>query len=325
MKDLFPDQITDDIMVFGGSMIEQIVRIPEMPGLQQANVPLLDMAVLPGGSGGNVAVYAARLGQRVRLLDKWGQDEYTERLKSSLKEEGVNVRYCRVIPQVPSAFMIILTLPGGDWNGIVRLPAALSLLQEDLEPNQFQGIGALHFHGFCMRTTEERAGVSKAIELARDQGAVISIDASTPISEEQPEVLRGFFSQADLVFANQLEAQNVTGAKTLDGAAEGLMALGPQAVIVKLGSQGSVVVGSDFRFRVFAPAVDVVDTVGAGDALVAGTLSGLSQGQTLEKAVQRGTAAAALVCQGMGAQSKKFGLKEAEGYLKSISIQNVRK
>jgi sugar/nucleoside kinase (ribokinase family) len=56
------------------------------------------------------------------------------------------------------------------------------------------------------------------------------------------------------------------------------------------------------------PAIftQIVDTIGAGDAVVAGVIAGQINMLNLEDSVRLGTAAAALVCQGIGAQSRVF-------------------
>lgn len=60
-----------------------------------------------------------------------------------------------------------------------------------------------------------------------------------------------------------------------------------------------------------AIASPIVDTIGAGDAVVAGVLAGRISGLSLEDSLQLGVAAAALVCQGIGAQSRRFSQLEA--------------
>ena len=76
--------------------------------------------------------------------------------------------------------------------------------------------------------------------------------------------------------------------------ARALLDLGPRNVIVTLGAEGALWASRDGLYSVPALAVEVVDTVGAGDAFNAGLAVGLSEGQPIERAIALGVTAASL-------------------------------
>ncbi len=297
--------------VFGGSLVEQVVQVEALPGHHQANVSFDQMRTLSGGSGGNTAVYLSRLGVRVRLADKWGDDEHGELLKDSLEQEGVDISSCKRLHDVRTGFMIILTLPNHDWTGIINLPGELSLFPEDVEEDLIESCAALHFHGFCLQTPAAQAGVQKAIEIARRSGTMLTMDASTPIAEHDPQVLRHYFAACDLVFMNRAEIKFITCKDDLREAIEEVRQLGPELVVVKAGVEGIYYATKDGIEHIPAYSVSVVDTVGAGDGVVAGTLTGLIRGLSLQAAIHLGAATAALVCGGIGGQSHRFDYTDA--------------
>jgi ribokinase len=81
------------------------------------------------------------------------------------------------------------------------------------------------------------------------------------------------------------------------------------AVIVTLGSRGSLAVDGDARIAIGAPPTKVVDTTGAGDALAGAFAAGLDRGAPLRQALAEGVAAGSLACAGQGAQAALPGLE----------------
>jgi 2-dehydro-3-deoxygluconokinase len=302
-----------DCVVFGGALVEQVVQVPRLPRTQQDNVPLIQMRTLPGGSGANVAVYLSRLGAAVRLLDRWGEDAEADLLEAGLAREGVDIDLCRRYPDLTTAFMIILTLPDHDWTGITRVTEAAQIRPQDFPPEVLASAKFLHFHGFCLTTITGQVGAAWAMEEAAGKGVQISLDACTPVALENPAVVRRFLPSCRLFFANTVEAQALTGSSDIRSMALELLSIGPRAVVIKAGEAGCYVMDSEGTDLLQIPAVPtrVIDTIGAGDGVVAGTLAGLLRGFCLSDAVRLGVAVASLSCQGMGAQSRIFTGQEA--------------
>ena len=81
------------------------------------------------------------------------------------------------------------------------------------------------------------------------------------------------------------------------GGLDAVMARGPRAIVLTKGSNGVTLAEGSNRTHLAAPAVAVANVSGAGDALIAGTLLGLSENRPLAEAVRHGLAAAALALQ----------------------------
>lgn len=123
------------------------------------------------------------------------------------------------------------------------------------------------------------------------------------IHGERPALLR-VLARTHLLFVNDEEAYDLTGANSLPQAAARILELGPRAVVIKRGEHGSWLFTADRRR--FVPAVlldDVVDPTGAGDTFAGGTLGYLAaQGSfdedALDQALVVGTLAASFVVEG---------------------------
>jgi ribokinase len=159
------------------------------------------------------------------------------------------------------------------------------------------------------------AGARAFATMARASGAIVIFNPAPagPFAEDLLEL-------SDVVVPNQIEARALTGlsADTRDealAAAEALLGRGPRTAIVTMGAQGAVAATRGQRIHVPAFAVDVVDTVGAGDAFCAGLAVALGQGDALDDAMRFANAAGALACTRQGAEPSMPGLKEVEALM----------
>lgn len=134
------------------------------------------------------------------------------------------------------------------------------------------------------------------------QGAHIVIDTGGAVLLQLLAALTdpatGTVVPVALVKPNRSELEELAGrplpqlADVADAAAV-LCARGVQRAVVSLGGEGAVIAGTTGRWFAAAPRVPVATTVGAGDALVAGTLAALVQGQPFPGAAVFGMACAA--------------------------------
>jgi ribokinase len=150
---------------------------------------------------------------------------------------------------------------------------------------------------------------------ARNMGVRVVWDPA-PVSDLSPDA----FDVIDVMTPNETEATALTGVHVADPdsartAAEILLSRGVRLVLVKLGGQGVCYASDGESGHVPAFAVDVVDTVAAGDAFGAALTLALCEGRSLRDAVHYGTAAGALAVTRPGAQEAMPGRHEVEALL----------
>jgi ribokinase len=111
----------------------------------------------------------------------------------------------------------------------------------------------------------------------------------------------------DILIINETEAASIGAAHDLPTAPEPFAKAASGryrcAVVVSLGPLGALAVRGDARITIAAPATTVVDTTGAGDALVGAFAAALDRRAPLPQALAEGVAAGSLACTGPGAQS----------------------
>ena len=282
-----------DILVVGSANMDLVVFADRLPAPGET---LLGGAFqsFSGGKGANQAVAVARAGGKVAFLGRIGTDIFGARLRQGLQDNGVDTRF---LGDVEGASGTALIMSGGGNNMIVVAPGANDAVTADaIHEAAFIGIR------FVLAQLETPLdGVLKAAKLARATGASFILDPA-PARALPSELL----NLVDWLTPNESEACTLLGLKSLGAPAEmarQLKALGARGVILKLGSEGAMLLGADDA-PVMIPAhkVKVADTVAAGDAFNGAFAVALSEGKSPPDAARFAVAASAISVTRHGAQ-----------------------
>lgn len=270
-----------------------------------------------GGSESNTAIGLARLGVRVTWVGRVGADSFGDRVLREVRGEGVDVVGVRD-PGAPTGLMVKEQRTARETNvWYYRAGSAGSrLCVEDVPVDLVRAARILHVTGITPALSEgAAAAVRHAVAVAQEARTLVSFDVNYRSRLWSPadaaRTLRPIVEAADVVFAGADEARlffpDVVEPAALAAALAGL---GPSQVVVKLGGDGSVAhVDGVARVQPAVP-VAVVDTVGAGDAFVAGYLAELLAGADVAGRLRAGAFAGARACtvrsdwQGLPARSE---------------------
>jgi fructokinase len=225
-------------------------------------------------------VAAARTGAPVALAGAAGGDEWGRWLAERLEREGVDLTWFELLEgeQTPIAFASFDEEgePSFEIYGDaveIAVKAAAPHLDEALD-----GASALVYSSTTLATAGEREVTLRARELALERGARVCFDPNirpnrwggdpAPAARASRELVEG----SAVVRANHEEAMAIAGGGDPHEAAEELVRLGAELAVVTRGADGAVVRGA-CETELPAPEVEVVSTIGAGDAFM-GTLVG---------------------------------------------------
>ncbi|MBV0895924.1 sugar kinase [Microbacterium sp. NC79] len=286
-----------------------VLTIGESLGLTVANeigAPMRgdQLTLTFGGAESNVAIGVARLGGAAAWVGRLGNDALGDLIVRELRGEGVSVFAARDDAALTSLMMKSRPRPGATSVSFYRRGFAGSRLSAaDLPVDAIRGANILHITGISAALAESsRAALHAAIDIARDAGVTVSFDVNhraslLPDATEAREIYRALAERADIIFAGDDEAEILTGEREHEAQLHALLALGAQTAVVKLGADGALAgTNAGTVVRVAALTVDAVDTVGAGDAFVAGFLTETARGLTLAECLETATATGAYAC-----------------------------
>lgn len=271
------------------------------------------------GAEANVAVGLARLGRSVAYVGRVGDDGFGTAIVRTLRGEGVDVAHLDVDIDARTGVMFRERRVLGAMDVVYhRAGSAGSRLSvEDVDRASADGLLAevrwVHLTGITPALSPSaRAATQRALELARDAGATVSLDINMRrrlwSEDEAAAVLRTLASDVDVVLGSVDELALIAGTDA-DRDPEGLVAdvaeLGPTTVVAKLGDGGAVGLEAGGR-PIRAPAFEVpmvIDPVGAGDAFCAGFIASRLEGADLATALRIGNACGALAVAASGDQA----------------------
>ncbi|MEV5977665.1 ribokinase [Streptomyces sp. NPDC052114] len=282
-----------DLLVVGSANADLVVGVERRPAAGET-VLGSDLAVHPGGKGGNQAVAAARLGARTALLARVGDDAHGVLLLDAQRAAGVDTVGV-LVGGAPTGVALITVDPSGD-NSIVVSPGA----NARLTPGDIRAAGSL-LAAARVVSTQLEIPLDTVAELVRG----LRPESRLVLNPSPPAPLPGeVLAACDPLVVNEHEARVILGADAGDAPedwARGLLALGPRSVVITLGAEGALTAdgAADAFVRVPSPRVDAVDTTGAGDAFTAALAWRLGLGEDLA------TAAAYAVRVGAAAVTRK--------------------
>jgi 2-dehydro-3-deoxygluconokinase len=256
------------------------------------------MAFAMGGSESNVAIGVRRLGLPATWIGRVGDDPPGHLIQRELRAE--QVRAITVADPAPTGLMVRWR-PSGHHARVTyyrRESAGAHLCPADIPEDVIRDAAVLHVTGITLALgAEPAAAVARAVTVARDAGVTVSFDLNYRLAlwseEEAAPALAEAVRQADVVFAGEAEAEIVTHTADPLGAAHALEQLGPAQVVIKRGAEGCLARLDGATLEQAAPAVTAVDTVGAGDAFVAGYLAELMNGAEPRERLRTAVAAGA--------------------------------
>ena len=282
-------------MVLGDLMLDVVVAPAQSPE-RGTDVPGR-VLLRQGGSAATTARWLARLGVRTSFVTAIGRDGPGRALAARVSADGVRLRAVRLFG-VPTGRIAVVLDPSGERTFVADRGAADRLAPADLRPAWFDGLDVLHLPAYSLLTRPLADAARRAIGLARDRGAVVSVDlaSSGPLLAAGRGAARALVEAVapDILFATAVEARALVAGQRIDV----LAALAPIAV-VKRGPEGASVLLRDgdavLRFDVATTPLRATDTTGAGDAFDAGFLAAWltarSAGTPRTAAVQRATVA----------------------------------
>lgn len=250
--------------------------------------------LLPGGVGRNIAENLARLGQQVSLVSAFGDDFFRRFLYDHARQLGIRMDESIILPGQSSAvFSAIL-----NRNNDLAVAIADMEIYDKLSPTAFQqDFPSVEAADYVVMETNFPASVLDYL-VNRYPGKRWVLDT---VSGDKAKRAESVFGQLFILKTNLLEAEVLTGIPARDSRYEDMVRHfldeGVQNVFITLGKEG-VIYGNARQIHYLPPVpAKVLNTIGAGDAFLAGVIFGFIQEWPLDKITQAGLISAGVTVQ----------------------------
>jgi len=294
--------------------------VTEIPPGQ--NIALLEeIRITVAGTAAGTSVDLAKLGAEVYAMGALGEDELGNFVVSTMQRYGIHTEGLVRKKGVQTSATMLPIRPNGERPALHVTGSNGELTYEDVDLATLAKAQYLHIGGTPLMAKFDGAPMTKVFKYGRERGLVTTYDI---LAIPRPGVLQNIeltLPYVDYFMPGLEEAAMLTGLEGRQDLIRYFVDKGARYTVFKMGAQGSsigwVEGGSVKEIRIPTYKVPVVDSTGCGDAYCAGFIVGLSLGWDLEQAGRLGSAAGALVVQGLGSDAGIVDLDRTVEFMKT--------
>lgn len=236
-----------------------------------------------GGGASRVAVGLKRLGFSVALFSETGSDPLSQMSKNILAEQGINLDNLKQSDK-QSSFAVGLNFKGERTLFINHVTYDHSFSFKNVQ-TKWVYLGSL--------AKEWKHVYEDVVDLVKDPNIHLAFNPGGTQFEEGRDSFMSVLAVTDVLVVNKQEAQLITHHTNSDKMTHLLRALhsfGPKTAVITDGNNGAYCISqSGVMYHVGTYPCEIVEKTGAGDAFVAGFLSGILDGETIQDALVFGT------------------------------------
>jgi ribokinase len=282
-------------------------------------IPVKDLEFTIGGNAANNAVGVSRLGVKAGLVLTLGDDGVGNQIVEKLRSENVDLTYVIQQPATHSNFSSIIVYGGERTIFTYHAPRSYEFpVQLPVTPWVYLTSMGESFRPFYNHIVDW---------LKRNPSAKLAFNPGSWQIRSGMKGVEDVLALTYLIFVNRQEAEKLTGLEKTEGKEKELLLalskLGPKAVIITDGANGSYVFDGQRYFKSGVLPVDAYERTGAGDAFGSGTLSALIKGKTFQEALLWGSLNSASVIGYVGAQKGLIKEEEMPEWLERAKSSGV--
>lgn len=278
-----------DVLTVADMCVDLVLTGDVRPRFHQFEQILDDYKLELGGSANIFACQLAKLGAKVGVIGRVGQDALGDFVFQQLREIGVEMSRVSPHPSLKTGLGVALAEPQD--RAILTYLGTIDVVQPQDFPQEVSTV-CRHWHiasYFLLRSL--RSHWRDWVQRCKDAGLTVSLDVNWD-PEDRWEGVTGLLPLVDIFFPNETEALSITGETDVLKAAQRLASLCP-LVVVKCGKEGAIALKGNQQYAIHpsdgeSGPVKVVDSIGAGDNFDAGFVRAWLLGRDIDECLAWG-------------------------------------
>ena len=302
-----PSDMRPEILLIGGGVVDIPLRPVDASLFSSASYPLDCIRMCVGGDAVNESIIASRLGHRVALASKVGDDAAGRFICETLNSAGVDTRFVIREAGLDTGINIVLVRADGERsfvtnrNGSLRRLAACDVLPALQSPN-LSKVPVVSLASIFVSPLLTPGDTERLFAHIKAGGSILCADTTRPKNGETVDDIAGMLSHLDYIFPNYDEAVQLTGERDPKAIAARFLQKGVKNVVIKTGARGCHIQNGRICASIPAYAhTKCVDTTGAGDNFAAAFLCALLEGRDFPECARFANAAASVCVESVGA------------------------
>jgi sugar/nucleoside kinase (ribokinase family) len=279
------------VVVIGELNVDLVASGLETAPILGHEILAQDFQITLGSASAIFASGIRRLGHPVTFISKVGADDFGRYCKQALENLSISVDYVHLSRASTTGVTVSLST-NQDRALVTYLGAIAELKLEDVPLDILKGHRHLHMTSLFLQHAL-RPSFPTIFREARNMGLTTSFDPNSDPSQSWRPDIWDVISQTDILFVNEIEAQQLSREPDVEKALTWLGSKAP-CVVIKRGSLGAMAIQSGkIAFKPGFP-VRAIDTTGAGDSFAAGFVDAYMRGGDLPRCLQTGNACGAM-------------------------------
>jgi sugar/nucleoside kinase (ribokinase family) len=284
---------TFDILAYGDPNVDLVFEAGRVPSADE-KVLGRRLGTFPGGTVGNFACAASRLGAAVAAFGRVGNDSDATMLLEGYRQFDVSTAFVRAVDEPSAAAMIVINSAGE--KALVYAPMSAAPVDEAALSK------ALGMSRLVYAMPYDLAEFRRLSILARGAGAQVALDIEGSVAPNI-ERLNALLECSDVVFMNESGFRATSDAEITVEALRSMLDKGPKTVVVTMGASGALACDRQSSASHAAFPTRMVDATGAGDCFNGAFLAARFMDLPLERCVAFACAAASIAVSAIGART----------------------
>jgi len=308
-----------DVVCVGLSVVNFMVHPVDESIFSRDVTVVSPISMLQGGDAANQAIVLSKLGNKVALCSRRGTDMFGDIMLDLIAKYGIDIDVSGIAidHDVGTSVCTVLIRPDGHRNFCVYKGAINNLCFEDIDLSILEHAKVASVGGMFHFPVFDGEGMGKFFAYARERGVITVADTKLDIWGIGLEGVRKSLEHLDYFFPSYDEAAAISGETEPEKIAKVFLDAGVGHVGIKLGADGCFMKDAKQEFYTPGMSVDVVDTTGAGDNFMAGFITGLIKGLSLQECCKLGAAAGAICVSEVGANIAVKSFSQIQDFMSS--------
>lgn len=325
-----------EVIIVGASILDIPAGPVDETVFSSGSHPVEAIRMYPGGDAMNESIILSRLGHKVHLISRIGDDMAGRMILDICRREGIDTAGVRQVPGLDTGINLVLVEKNGERSFVTSVGGSLRKQEpEDVVIRDLHGGRILMLASIFVYPRFTVVEMERIFRQAKEAGYLVCADMTKCKNGETLGDIAPALRYVDFIFPNLEEARIVSGLTEPEEITDAFLAAGVGTVVLKLGADGCLIVtdsdhgcmladesegeGQRAATKVLVPAVagaTAVDTTGAGDTFAAAFLCGLLEGKSLEECGRFANAAASVTISEFGATEALKSREQVEEILR---------
>lgn len=277
-----------------------------------------------GGCAANTAVGLAKMGVKVKVAGKVGNDALGEFLRKALRDAGVDVSGIIVDESVGTSATMVMVHSDGE-RSFIHYPGANGALRlDEFDIAEITNTKILDVAGTFVMPGFDGEPTAKLLAMAKERGVITCLDTVFDATGQWMKLLEPCLPSLDYFIPSYEEARHLTGKEDPRQICEVFLEKGVKVTGVKLGEKGCYLTDGTESYHIPAFDVTPVDATGAGDAFMAGFIVGVLKGWDLPTIGRFANAVGALCVTAIGATGGYRSFEETLEFMEHTPIRECK-